>query len=102
MQNSNCFFLLLDYAKEKVVQAVAKHTDRLREIGLKVAYYRKLRGFTQEQLAEMLGKSTSHVGAIEAANVERAMSINTLFDIADLLEIPPYKFFLFDDEIPIK
>ena len=28
-------------------------------IGLKVAYYRKLKGYTQEQLAEKLGVDTS-------------------------------------------
>ena len=96
MQNSYRFYSLLDCTKEEVM-SVAKHTDRLREIGLKVAYYRKLKGYTQEQLAEMSNKSTSHIGSIEAANVDRVMSINTLLDIADALDVPPHKFFLFDE-----
>jgi len=75
-----------------------KYAERHRQIGLKVAYYRKLRGLTQEEVAERLDKSRTHISSIEAPNVERAASINTLFEIADLLEVPPYKFFQFDDE----
>jgi len=75
-----------------------KYTERHRQIGLKIAYYRKLRGLTQEELAEKIGKSTTHIGSLEAANVERASSVNTLFEIADLLEVPPYKFFQFDED----
>ena len=35
-------------------------------IGLKVAYYRKLQGYTQEKLADKLGVATSYIGQIEA------------------------------------
>ena len=76
----------------------AKHADRHKQIGLKIAYYRKLRGLTQEEFSEQSGISMSHISALEATNVERTVSINTLFDIADLLGVPPHKFFLFDDE----
>ena len=31
------------------------YQDKFRELGLKIAYYRKLRGMTQEQLAEAIG-----------------------------------------------
>jgi len=75
-----------------------KYAERHKQIGLKVAYYRKLRGLTQEDLAEKLGKSTAHIGSVEAMNVERALSINALFEIADLLGVPPYKFLLFDED----
>lgn len=75
-----------------------QHTERRKKLGLKIAYYRKLKGLTQEQLAEKLGQSTSHIGAIEAANVERGLSINTLFAIAGILEVPPHKFLDFDEE----
>lgn len=30
------------------------YADKYQQIGLKIAYYRKLRGLTQEQLAERL------------------------------------------------
>ena len=31
------------------------YTEEYRQIGLKIAYYRKLRGLTQEELAEQVG-----------------------------------------------
>ena len=57
-----------------------KYVERHRQIGLKIAYYRKLRNLTQEALAEKLSLSTTHIGALEATNVERTLSMNTLFD----------------------
>lgn len=65
-------------------------------MGIKIGYYRKLKGLTQEQLAEMVEKNTSFIGAIEAPNVQRTLSLDTLFDIADALDISPYKFFIDD------
>ena len=67
------------------------------QMGLKIAYYRKLRGLTQEQLAEKLDLSPAFIGHIEAPNIQKAISMDTLFDIADALEIPPHKFLIFDD-----
>ena len=61
-------------------------------VGLKVAYYRKLRGMTQEQLAEKMGVETSFIGQIEAVNVAKAVSLDTLFRIAQALDVPPHKF----------
>lgn len=66
------------------------NTERYREIGYAIAYYRKRKGFTQEQLAEKVGISRQHMGAIEAPNMVRAISLDTLFNIATALEIEPY------------
>ena len=74
-----------------------KYFDKYRTIGLKISYYRKLRGMTQEQLAEKIEKNLAFIGAVEAPNVNRAASLDTLFDIAEALDIPAYKF-LVDDE----
>ena len=41
---------------------------RYKEIGLKIAYYRKKKGLTQAQLAEKVGKSTNYIGLIERGN----------------------------------
>ena len=68
-----------------------------RMIGLKISYYRKLKGLTQEQLAEKIGKNTAFIGAVEAPNINRTVSLDTLFDIASVLDIPPYKFLKDDD-----
>lgn len=73
-----------------------EHLEKYRKMGLKINYYRRLRNLTQEQLAEQIDKSTSFIGAVEAPNVNRTLSLDTLFDIAEVLDVPPYKF-LTDD-----
>ena len=69
-----------------------EYYDKYRNLGLKINYYRKLKGMTQEQLAEAIGKDVSFLGAVEAPNVNRTVSLDTLFDIAKALDVPPYKF----------
>ena len=73
------------------------YADKYRQIGLKIAYYRKLRGLTQEQLAERLELSPAFIGHVEAHNINKAVSLDTLFDIAAALDVPPYKFLTFDE-----
>lgn len=65
-------------------------------IGLKVSYYRKIKGLTQEQLAERMGVGTSFIGQIEAVNIVKAISLDTLFRISKALDVPPHKFLDFD------
>lgn len=65
---------------------------RFIEIGLKIAYYRKLRGMTQEQLAEKVGISPGYLSQVETPGFIQPVSLKTLFAIADVLEIPPAKF----------
>lgn len=74
-----------------------EYYDKYRKIGLKISYYRKLNGMTQEQLAEKVNKNLAFIGAVEAPNVNRTVSLDTLFDIAAALNVPSYKF-LIDDE----
>jgi transcriptional regulator with XRE-family HTH domain len=74
-----------------------KYYDKYKHIGLKISYYRKLRGLTQEQLAEMIDKNLAFIGAVEAPNVNRTVSLDTLFDIADALNVEPYKLLKSDD-----
>ena len=64
---------------------------------MKISYYRKLKGITQEQLAEKIDKNLAFIGAVEAPNVNRTVSLDTLFDISIALDVPPYKFWI-DDE----
>lgn len=73
------------------------HAEKYRRLGLRIAYYRKIKGLTQEQLAEALSLSAGHIAQVEAPNMDKAVSLDTLFDIADILEVPPYKLFDFDD-----
>lgn len=73
-----------------------QYYEKYKKIGLKISYYRKCSGITQEQLAEKISKDVSFIGAVEAPNVNRTVSLDTLFDIAEILKVPPYKF-LIDD-----
>ncbi|MGN0490036.1 helix-turn-helix domain-containing protein [Ruminococcus sp.] len=73
------------------------NVDKFVELGLNISYYRKKKGITQEKLAEMIGISRSHLSAIEAPNIIKAFSIELLFDIANALEIEPYKLLMFRD-----
>ena len=74
-----------------------KYYDKYRRIGLKISYYRRLRGMTQEQLAEKVDKNLAFIGAVEAPNINRTASLDTLFDIAEALDVEPYKLFVEDD-----
>ncbi len=67
------------------------------QLGLKIAYYRKLKGLTQEQLAEMIDCSAAFIGHVEAPNVKKTISFDTLFSISRALEVPAYKFLMFDE-----
>ncbi len=61
--------------------------DRLIELGLTIAALRKIRGMSQEQLAEEAKISRSHLSSIEAPNIVRAFSVDVLYNIADALGI---------------
>lgn len=65
-------------------------------IGLKVSYFRKRAGLTQEQLGDIMGVGTSFIGQIEAPNIVKTLSLDTLFRIAKALDVPPYKFLVVD------
>ncbi len=68
------------------------------QLGLKIAYYRKLKGYTQESLAEKIDCSAAFIGHVEAPNIKKSVSLDTLFSIAEALEVPVYKFFMFEEQ----
>mgnify|MGYP005927907891 CR=1 FL=1 len=51
----------------------------------------------QAELAEELGRSPAFIGHVEAPNINKAISLDTLFGIAEVLDVQPYKFLLFDE-----
>ena len=67
------------------------------QLGLNIAYYRKLQGYTQEQLAEVCNMSRSHISSLEAPNIVYNISLEMLFNIANALNIEPYKLLKFRD-----
>ena len=66
--------------------------EKYRRLGLNIAYYRKLRGLSQMQLAEMVNISRTHMSRIEIA--ECGVSLDVLFRITKQLEIEDYQLFL--------
>ena len=74
------------------------NSERYRELGFAIAYYRKRKGLTQEQLAEKIGISRQHMAGIEAPNMVRATSLDVVFNIATALEVEPYVLLKFNPE----
>lgn len=66
-----------------------KNRDRFIQLGIAIAALRKVRGLSQEQLAEKANISRSHLSAIEAPGIVRAFSMDIFYNIADALEIAP-------------
>ena len=60
-------------------------------LGLKIAYYRKKAGYTQEAFAELIDKSVNFIGQIEGTSTIKGVSLETLFKMAQVLKIPPSK-----------
>lgn len=60
---------------------------KYKEVGLKIAYYRKKKGYTQTQLAEMVGISSNYLSLIERCNKGQSYSMETLFKIAEALDV---------------
>lgn len=55
------------------------------EIGQRIRRFRKARGLSQEQLAELIGISTTHMSHIETANTK--LSLPVFVEIANALEV---------------
>ncbi len=70
---------------------------RFLQLGLTVGYYRRLKGLTQEDLANAVGLSRTHISNLEATKVKTSFSLDKLFDVADVLNVPVAKLFDFRD-----
>ena len=66
-----------------------KNRDRFVQLGLTIAAIRKMKGFSQEKLAEKAHISRSHLSSIEAPNIVRPFSLEVLYNIADALDVEP-------------
>ena len=65
--------------------------DKYRNLGIKIAYYRKRAGYTQETFAKKIGKSVNFLAQVEGTGTIRGISLETLFTIAKVLDIPESK-----------
>ena len=83
-------------------QSDFKNRDRLIQLGIVIAALRKMRGLSQEQLAEKANISRSFLSSLEAPGIVRPFSLEVFYNIADALEIEPadlLKASMFPDQI---
>ena len=66
-----------------------KNRDIFIQIGIAIATLRKLRGMSQEQLAEEAGISRALLSCIEAPGMAHSFSLDVFFSIADALKVDP-------------
>lgn len=66
-------------------------------VALNIRKYRKLKGYTQEELALYTDRSFEFIRRIESEQGRRGFSVETLWRIATVLEMPVDN--LFDDSI---
>ncbi len=67
------------------------YLSQYKRLGLNIAYYRKLKGLSQERLAEKINISRTHMSRIETADC--AVSLDVIFSLAEIFEIEPSKLF---------
>lgn len=51
----------------------------------------------QEELAERIERTPAFIGHVETPNINKAVSLDTLFAIAEVLEVPAYRFLIFEE-----
>jgi len=78
-------------------EVTEQRLNQYKQLGLTIAYYRKLKGITQQALAEAVSLSRTHISNLEAPNMPTSISLEKLFDIAEVLNVPVKNFFDFRD-----
>ena len=81
----------------KMKADIDRYKDNYIAIGIRISYYRKLRGLSQEQLAERAGISVGFLSQVEAPGMVVGVSLSTLFAIGEVLGVEPYKLLKFDE-----
>ncbi len=66
-----------------------KNRDRFIQLGIAISTLRRIRGLSQENLAEKANISRSLLSNIEAPNMAYSFSLDVFYNIADALEIAP-------------
>ena len=63
-------------------------SEHMENLSYAIGYYRKKKGYSQEQLAKILDISRQHLASVEAPGMNRGLSLELLFKIATVLEEP--------------
>ena len=101
------FFEVYKFVKFVVKQATYKYNflvhnvdmfnmeEKRKILGNNIANYRKQKQISQNELAELVDVSREHIAKVETAR--RNMSMNLFFNISSALNVPEYKFFIFEE-----
>ena len=73
----------------------ADEAQFLKNIGFRIQFFRKLKGLSQEELAERSGLSYSTISHIEST-VSYPLSMLSLYRIAKALEVEPHQLLTFN------
>lgn len=79
-----------------------KNRDKFIQLGIAISSLRRIRGLSQEKLAEKANISRTLLGKIEAPNMAHGFSMEVFFDIAEALDVAPEKLITasqFSDEV---
>lgn len=68
-----------------------KFKDQYYILGCNIKFYRKIKNYKQQELAEKLNIDPTHLGRIENAKV--GASLDLIFTLADIFGIEPAKLF---------
>lgn len=80
-------------AKKKVL--TKSEQEFLLKIGFRIGYFRKLRGMSQQELADKAGISHNSVSHIESTTVT-GISLITMYRLAVALDVDPKQLLDFD------
>lgn len=72
---------------EKTLETTDDFRSELKCIGLRIAYFRKLKNITQAALAEQLSINKNYLSHIESGSANKAVSLPLLIRISKALDI---------------
>ena len=72
---------------EKMLETTDDFRSELKCIGLRIAYFRKLKNITQAALAEQLSINKNYLSHIESGSANKAVSLPLLIRISKALDV---------------
>jgi len=69
------------------------------QVGIRISALRKIRGMTQEELAEKANISVSHLSLMEAQNRFANPTLLIFIRVANALDVPLYKLFEIEEDM---
>lgn len=70
----------------------------VKQIGVKIEYYRKIKGMSRAELAEAINMSVNSIGRIERGNYNKSISVHTIVAVAEGLDIEFTKLLEFSEQ----